>query len=351
MPDKIWTFSNPCCPPPPLATNGPLLFQSRLSTVSPSLGHGPEQEFTHGGEVLRATVLASVLAVQQHVLDAVTRPLHKLQHVEGLAGEKLAVVCGLPQSRHEVIEVVLLHAQQPGHPENVVPPYLGFLEAVVVAQRDGWEVHDRTVHLIQDGDVRVLVVLNHTVGHLVEEDGQGGAEGGGPEQPAQSHPAGQEDVAQAVEGAVGPKHCDIGGRPWGFLFWGTHDSDREGFRDERCQGWMLSCRSEWRCEPAPWSLLGGGRLDETGLSFLFLPQGGEGPGHPELGSSKRLLYQPILAEILEGTLDSEDRVTFGKQDPAILLQGGGGGGGGGPATPEHDGEAGIKLTHTDAFLK
>lgn len=149
-------------------------------------------------------------------------PLHKLQHVEGLAWEKLAVVCGLPQSCHEIIKVVLLHAQEPGHPENVVPAYLGFFEAVVVAHGDGWEVHERTVHLIQNGDMRELGVLDHTVGHLVEKDGQGGTEGGGPKQPSESHPAGQEDVAQAVEGTVSPKHCDIGRWSWGFLFWGTH---------------------------------------------------------------------------------------------------------------------------------
>lgn len=67
---------------------------------------------------------------------------------------------------------------------------------------------------------------------------------------------------------------------------------------------MMSCRSEWRCEQATWSLLNTGRLDETGSSFPFLPQGGEGVGYPELGSSNGLLYQPILTEILEGTLNS-----------------------------------------------
>lgn len=149
-------------------------------------------------------------------------PLHKLQHVEGLAGEKLAVVCGLPQGCHEIIKVVLLHAQESGHPEDVVPAYLGFFEAVVVAQGDGREVHDRTVHFIQDGDMRIPVVLEHTVSHLVEKDGQGGTERGGPKQPSESHPAGQEDVAQAMEGTVCPKHGDIRRWSWGFLFWDTH---------------------------------------------------------------------------------------------------------------------------------
>lgn len=55
----------------------------------------------------------------------------------------------------------------------------------------------------------VLVVLDHTVGHLVEEEGQGGAECGGPKQPSDCHSTGQEDMAEAVEGTVGPKHCDV----------------------------------------------------------------------------------------------------------------------------------------------
>lgn len=55
----------------------------------------------------------------------------------------------------------------------------------------------------------VLVVLKHTVGHLIKEDGKGGAECGGPEQPSDGHSAGQEDVAEAVESTVGPEHCDV----------------------------------------------------------------------------------------------------------------------------------------------
>lgn len=166
-------------------------------------------EFTYSGEVLWTAVLASVFAVEQHILYVVASPLHKLQHVKGLAGEKLAVVCGLSQSSHEVIKVVLFHTQEAGHPEDVVPTYLRLSEAVVVAEGNGREVHDRTVHLIQDGDMRVLVVLDHTVGHLVQEDGKGRAEGGGPKQPPEGHPAGQEDVAEAVESAISPKHRDI----------------------------------------------------------------------------------------------------------------------------------------------
>ncbi len=136
-------------------------------------------------------------------------PLHKLQHVEGLAGEKLAVVRGLPQSSHEVIKVPLLHAQESSHPEDVIPTDLGLSKAVVVAEGDGWEVHAGTVHFIQDGDMGVPVVLNHTVGHLVKEDGKGGAECGGPKQPTESHSTRQEDVAEAVEGTVGPEHCNV----------------------------------------------------------------------------------------------------------------------------------------------
>lgn len=66
----------------------------------------------------------------------------------------------------------------------------------------------------------------------------------------------------------------------------------------------MSCRSEWRCEQVTWSLLNTGRLYETGFSFPFLPQGEEGVGYPELGNSNGLLYQPILTQILEGTLNS-----------------------------------------------
>lgn len=136
-------------------------------------------------------------------------PLHKLQHVEGLAGEKLAVVRGLPQSGHEVIKVPLLHTQEPGHPEDVIPTDLGLSKAVIVAEGDGREVHERTVHFIQDGDMGVLVVFDHAVGHLKEEDGKGAAECGGPKQPSDSHSTRQEDVAEAVEGTVGPEHCNI----------------------------------------------------------------------------------------------------------------------------------------------
>lgn len=156
-----------------------------------------------------------------------TGSLHKLQHVESLAGEKLAGgVRGLTQGGHEVVKVRLLHAQQPGHPEDVVPADLRLSEAVVVAEGDGREVHDRAVHLVQDGDVRVLVVLDDAVGHLVQEDGQRGAEGCGPQQPADGHSSGEEDVAEAMEGTVGPEHRDVGGRTWGFLFWGSHYRQR-----------------------------------------------------------------------------------------------------------------------------
>lgn len=41
-----------------------------------------------------------------------------------------------------------------------------------------------------------------------------------------------------------------------------------------------------------------------GLVSSFYPEGGEGVGYPELGSSNGLLYQPILTQILEGTLNS-----------------------------------------------
>lgn len=136
-------------------------------------------------------------------------PLDKFQHIEGLGGDKLAVVYRLPQSVDEVIEVGLLHTQEPCHPEDIIPTDLGLSEAVVVAESDGWKVHFRTVHLIQDGDMRVLVILDHSVGHLVEEDGKGGTECRGPEQPSESHSTGQEDVAEAMEGTVCPKHCNV----------------------------------------------------------------------------------------------------------------------------------------------
>lgn len=72
----------------------------------------------------------------------------------------------------------------------------------------------------------VLVVLNHTVSHLVEEEGKGGTECGGPKQPSNSHSTGQEDVAEAVEGTIGPVHCDVRWWTRSFFFWGCHD-DRE----------------------------------------------------------------------------------------------------------------------------
>lgn len=140
--------------------------------------------FTYCSKVLWATIFASIFAVQQHLLYAVASPLHKLQHVEGLAGKKLAVVCGLPHSSHELVKVTLFHTQEPRHPEDVVPTDLRLPKAVVVAEGDGREVHDRAVHLVQDGHMRVPIVLDHTVGHLVQEDGEGCAEGGGPKQPS-----------------------------------------------------------------------------------------------------------------------------------------------------------------------
>lgn len=168
-----------------------------------------ESPCTYSSKVLRTTIFASVFAVKQHVLDAVASPLHKLQHVEGLAWEELAVVCGLPHRGHEVVKVTLLHTQEPGHPEDVVPADLRLPKAVVVAEGDGWEVHDRTVHFVQDGHMRVPIVLDHAIGHLVEEDGERCAEGGGPEQPPQSHSTGQKNVAEPMEGTVGAKHRDV----------------------------------------------------------------------------------------------------------------------------------------------
>lgn len=41
-----------------------------------------------------------------------------------------------------------------------------------------------------------------------------------------------------------------------------------------------------------------------GLVSSFYPGGAEGVGYPELGSRNGLLYQPIVTQILEGTLNS-----------------------------------------------
>lgn len=96
---------------------------------------------TYCSKVLCTAVLASIFAVKQHLIYVVASPLHKLQHVEGLAGEKFTVVCGLTQSGHEVVKVPLLHTQEPSHPEDVISTDLGFSKAVVVAEGDGWEIH------------------------------------------------------------------------------------------------------------------------------------------------------------------------------------------------------------------
>lgn len=165
---------------------------------------------TYCGEVLWTTVLASVFAVKQHLLYVMTSPLHKLQHVEGLAGEKLGVaVCGLPYSGHEIIKVSLFHTQESSHPEDVIPPELGLSKGVVVAEGYGWEIHDGTVHFIQNCNMGVLIILDHTVGHLEQEDGKRGAECSSPEQPPESHSTGQKYVAQAVERTVGPENSDV----------------------------------------------------------------------------------------------------------------------------------------------
>lgn len=164
---------------------------------------------THSGEILCTALPSPILAVQKHLVYVVAGALHKLQHVEGLAGKELALLHRLPQSGHEVIKVGLLHPEQPGHPEQVVPPHLGLAEAVVVADGDGREVHDWAVHLVQDGDVRILVVLDDGACHLVQKYGKRGEECGSPEQPADGHTARQEDVTEAMEGAVGPKNGDV----------------------------------------------------------------------------------------------------------------------------------------------
>lgn len=174
---------------------------------------------THSCEVLRPAIFSAILAIQKHLVDAVTGPLHKLQHVEGLARKELAIVRWLPARRHEVIEVALLHAEQPGHPKQIVPHDLGASEAVVVAKGDGREVHERAVHFIQDGNVRIAIVVHHRPGHLVQEDGQGGEERSSPEQASDGDSTGQKDVAQAMKGAVGSEHGDVG-RPGLIVFFG-----------------------------------------------------------------------------------------------------------------------------------
>ena len=155
-------------------------------------------------------------------------PLHKLQHVKGLAGEELAVVRRLPQHGHEVVKVALLHSQHPGHPEDVVLPDLGLSVAVVVAHGDGRKVHDGDVHFVQDGDVGILVELDHAARHLVQEAGKRGAERRRPQEPAERDPAGQEDVAEAMEGAVGTEHGDVRRRALFFLLGSSHSLSCNG---------------------------------------------------------------------------------------------------------------------------
>lgn len=165
--------------------------------------------FTHSCEVLWTAVLSTILAVQQHFINAVAGPLHKLQHVEGLAGEELAVIRRLSQGSHEVIKVTLLHTEQSRHPEEIIADHFGTSEAVVVAESDGWKVHDGTVHFIQDGDMRIAEVVHHGSGHLVEEDGQRGEERCCPEQTSKRYSSRQEDVAQPMKGAVGSENSDV----------------------------------------------------------------------------------------------------------------------------------------------
>lgn len=170
---------------------------------------GSLSTFTHSCEVLRTAVLPTILAVQQHFINTVAGPLYKLQHVEGLAGEELAVVRLLSQSSHKVIKVTLLHSEQSRHPEEIIADHFGASEAVVVAESDGWKEHDGTVHFIQDGDVRIAEVVHHGSGHLVEEDGERGAERRCPEQTSKRYSSRQEDMAQPMKGAVGPENSDI----------------------------------------------------------------------------------------------------------------------------------------------
>lgn len=165
--------------------------------------------FTHSCEVLWPAIFSTILAVQQHFFNVVAGSLHKLQHVESLAGEELAVVLRLSQGGHEVIEVALLHTEQPRHPEEIVAGHLGASEAVVVTEGDGRKEHEGTVHFVQDGDVRIAEVVHHGSNHLVEEDGQRGEERCCPEQTSEGHSSGQEDVAQTMKRAVGSENSDV----------------------------------------------------------------------------------------------------------------------------------------------
>lgn len=137
------------------------------------------------------------------------RPLNKVQHVKRLARKKFAFIYRLTQGSHEVVKVALFNAEKPRHPEQVIPLHLGAPETVVVAKSDSGEVHDWAVHLVQDGDMRVPVILHHCSGHLVEEDGERANEGRCPEQAADGDSSGQEDVADPVQGAVGSKNGNV----------------------------------------------------------------------------------------------------------------------------------------------
>lgn len=126
---------------------------------------------THRAEVDWVAVVSSEGALQQHVVDVVTRAVVEVGHVEQLGLESLEVGLlleggqnlGVSQVRVGYLVVVVEQGQELPHVIEVVLGDLGETELVEVTEGDGREGEVRGGHLVQLGDVRVFQVVQHSV--------------------------------------------------------------------------------------------------------------------------------------------------------------------------------------------
>lgn len=122
-------------------------------------------------EVDWVAVVSSEGALQQHVVDVVTRAVVEVGHIEQLGLESLEVGLllegsqnlGVGQVRVGDLVVVVEQGQELPHVIEVVLGDLGEAKLVEVAEGDGREGEVRGGHLVQLGDVRVFQVVQHSV--------------------------------------------------------------------------------------------------------------------------------------------------------------------------------------------
>lgn len=122
---------------------------------------------TYRAEVDWVAVVSSEGALQQHVVDVVTRAVVEVGHVEQLGLESLEVGLlleggqnlGVSQVRVGDLVVVVEQGQELPHVIEVVLGDLGETKLVEVTEGDGREGEVSGGHLVQLGDVRVFQVV------------------------------------------------------------------------------------------------------------------------------------------------------------------------------------------------